>query len=134
MTLLKSGSLIARLLLGLIYFVFGLNFFLHFIPNQGKPSEGAAHFWGALFQTGYLFQLIKTIEILSGALLLAGRYNPLVLVVLMPISINIFLFHSLLEPTSAGIIISSLIMVLHLFLVWRYRSQYKQLIVARPVL
>lgn len=134
MTFSQTTERIARILLGLIYFVFGLNFFFHFIPGGAQPSGKAAAFLGGLFQTGYVFQLVKIIEITAGALLLIGRYVPLVLVVLMPISLNIFLFHSVLEPTGSALVLSSLILVLQLFLAWKYQRYYKQLFIAKPVL
>jgi putative oxidoreductase len=137
MRLSKSISvsvLFARLLLGLIYFVFGLNFFLHFIPNNGQPEGRAAAFLGGLFQSGYLFPLIKIIEVLSGALLLAGFLVPLLLVILMPISVNILLFHSFLEPGFMPITISILILASQIWLAWNYRDYYKQLFTLRPVL
>jgi putative oxidoreductase len=134
MTFARISERTARIILGLIYFVFGLNFFFHFIPAGAQPSGKAAAFLGGLFQSGYLFQLIKVIEITAGALLLMGRYVPLVLVVLMPISLNIFLFHSVLEPTGAALVISSLILVLQLFLAYRYQRYYRQLFIAKSAL
>lgn len=126
--------LTARIILGLIYFVFGLNFFLHFIPNNSQPEGKAAAFLGGLFQSGYIFPLIKVIETICGALLLANRYVALILVILMPISINILLFHSVLEPGGAPISISLLIIISQLYLAWAYRDYYKQLFIARPSL
>jgi putative oxidoreductase len=128
----KALILIARIILGLIYFVFGLNFFFHFIPNNLQPEGRAAAFLGGLFQSGYIFPLIKVIEVASGALLLTNRYIVLVLILLMPISINILLFHSVLEPGGMPIIISVLIIVSQLFLGWSYREYYKQLFIAKP--
>jgi putative oxidoreductase len=130
----KTTVLIARILLGLIYFVFGLNFFLHFIPQGSSPTGNAGAFVGGLFQSGYLFPLIKVIEVVCGALLLFGRYIPLVLIVLMPISINIFLFHTILLPGAAPVTISFLIIISQLYLAWCYRSYYKQLFVAKATL
>jgi putative oxidoreductase len=126
--------LIARILLGLIFFVFGLNFFFHFIPQGPAPTGTAGAFLGGLFQSGYLFPLIKVIEVISGALLLFGRYIPLVLVVLMPISINILLFHTILEPGGMPITISLLIIICQLYLAWVYRNYYTQLFIAKAAL
>ncbi|HEY4874458.1 MAG TPA: hypothetical protein VIH86_02705 [Puia sp.] len=126
--------LIARIILGLIFFVFGLNFFFHFIPNNSQPEGKAAAFLGGLFQSGYFFPLIKIIETISGILLLANRYIALILIILMPISINILLFHSVLEPGGTPITISLLIIVTQLFLAWSYRNSYKQLFIAKPAL
>jgi uncharacterized membrane protein YphA (DoxX/SURF4 family) len=118
----------ARVLLGLIFFVFGLNFFLHFIP-QPPPTGPAGAFAGAMFATGYLFVVLKVIEVVSGALLIAGRFVPLVLAVLAPIVINILLFHGFLAP--AGIPLAIVILALELFLAWSYRSVYRPMLAAR---
>jgi uncharacterized membrane protein YphA (DoxX/SURF4 family) len=118
----------ARVLLGLIFFVFGLNFFLHFIP-QPPPTGPAGAFAGAMFATGYLFVVLKVIETVSGALLIAGRFVPLVLAVLAPIVINILLFHGFLAP--AGIPLAIVVLALELFLAWSYRSVYRPMLAAR---
>jgi putative oxidoreductase len=127
MTNVKTKStlvIIARLLLGLIFVVFGFNFFFHFIKAP-LPVGLAGTFVGGLFQSGYFFQLLKVVEILSGLLLLIGWFTPLVLIVLFPISLNILLFHAFLEP--AGMPLGVIIIVLHLFLAWSYRNYYKPL-------
>ena len=131
---LRRVSVIARLLLGLIFLVFGLNFFLHFIPNSQQPEGRAAAFLGGLFQTGYFFLLLKSVEVIAGLFLVLNFFVPLTLVILMPISLNILLFHSFLEPTGMTLVISALILVLQLFLAWGYRSQYRQLFVPRPAM
>ena len=119
---------IPRIVLGLIYFVFGLNFFLHFIPQSGPAPEGAAAaFTGGLFQSGYFFPFLKSVEVVFGLLLLLGWLVPLSLVVLMPISVNILLFHLLLAPAGFPVILSLLIVILNLFLAWHYRNYYIQL-------
>lgn len=116
--------IMARLLLGLIFVVFGFNFFFQFI--KAPPFVGiAGTFVGGLFQSGYFFKFLKVIEVLSGLLLLIGWFTPLVLIVLFPISLNILLFHAFLAP--AGIPFAGIIIVLHLFLAWSYRNYYKPL-------
>lgn len=90
-------SIISRYLLGLIYFIFGLNGFFNFIPMQPMP-EAAGAFAGALGATGYFFPFLKGTEVLCGALLLSGFAVPLALVVLAPITLNILLFHTILTP------------------------------------
>lgn len=77
----------ARYLLGLVFFVFGLNFFLHFLPNPTMPPAAGA-FAGAMGATGYLFLLVKITEVASGALLLANRFVPLALALLAPVIVN----------------------------------------------
>lgn len=124
-TRVKSiSTTVIRTVLGLIYFVFGLNFFLHFIPMPPPPATpGAAEsFTGGLFQAGYFFPMLKGIEVLLGGFLLLNFFTPLSLVILAPISINILLFHAFLAP--AGIPMSILIVVLHIYLFWAYRKSY----------
>jgi putative oxidoreductase len=129
-TKIKSVSAIsARIVLGLIYLVFGLNFFFHFIPTP-PPSGGVADaFTGGLFQSGYFFPMLKGIEVALGALLLAGIFVPLSLVILMPISINILLFHAFLSP--AGTLMGVIIVVVHLYLAWSYRDYFKPLFASK---
>ena len=77
-TKIKSVSAItARIVLGLIYFVFGLNFFFHFIPMPPSAGSASDAFMGGLFQSGYFFPMLKGIEVISGALLLIGIFVPL---------------------------------------------------------
>ncbi len=116
---------IARVLLGLVFFVFGLNFFFHFIPAPPPPPAAGA-FAGALAATGYLFYLLKTFEILSGIALLAGRFVPLALTVLAPIIVNIVFFHAFLFP--AGLALPVVIVILEVFLAWSYRDAFRPLL------
>ena len=81
-----------RILLGAILVVFGLNKFLNFIPAPELP-ENAADFINSLASTGYVLQVVGVIEILIGLLLLLNKWVAFALVVLVPISVNILLFH-----------------------------------------
>ena len=115
-----------RLLLGLMFVVFGLNFFLHFIP-QPPPSEAAAAFLGALFQTGYFFPFVKITEIVVGILLLANLFVPLALVVLAPITLNILAVHLFLDPAGLpiGIVVAGLNLALGIMYIDSYRGLLK---------
>jgi uncharacterized membrane protein YphA (DoxX/SURF4 family) len=122
--------LIARVLLGLMFFVFGLNGFLNFIPPPSKPMpEGSMAFVTAMTNTGYLLQFVKGTEVLCGALLLLNLFVPLALVVLMPIILNIVAFHAFLAPSGVGFAI--VILGLNLYLAWTYRAAYRPLLTAR---
>ena len=114
----------ARIVLGLIYFVFGLNFFLHFLPNPPSSGGPAENFTSGLFQSGYFFPFLKGAEVILGGLLLTGTFVPLALVILMPISLNILLFHVFLTDNA---IISVVIIALQVYLAWAYRDYYKPL-------
>ena len=119
--------MIARILLGLIFFVFGLNGFLNFLPTPPMP-EAAGSFAGALAATGYMFPLIKFIEVVVGILLLTNKFVPLALLILAPVTVNILLFHSVLAP--AGLPLPIVILVLHLYLARVHATAYKPLLTA----
>jgi putative oxidoreductase len=128
---MKIAVLIARVLLGLIFVVFGLNFFFHFITMAQPPmSAPATAFSGGLFGSGYFFQYMKVIEIASGLFLLINRYTALFVVILFPISLNIFLFHAILVPS--GVPLGTIVLLLNLFLGFAYRKYYSSLFTATP--
>jgi putative oxidoreductase len=93
---MKIATLIARILLGLLFLVFGLNGFLHFIPMT-PPAGLAGQYMGALFLSHYLVAVFL-LQIIGGALFLANRFIPLALILLGPVLVNILLFHSLMAP------------------------------------
>ena len=98
---MKILTNISRFLLGLIFLVFGLNGFLHFIPMP-PPSGVAGQFLGAMFVSKYLL-VVSGLQGISGALLLINRYVPLALTILGPIIVNILLFHGLMNPAGIGL-------------------------------
>jgi uncharacterized membrane protein YphA (DoxX/SURF4 family) len=113
-----------RLTLGLIFTVFGLNGFLHFIPQPPTTPEAMA-FGGALAATGYMFPLIKATEIVAGVLLLAGRAVPFALTLLAPVVVNIVAFHLFLAP--AGAALGLIALALGLYLAWTERTVFAPL-------
>ena len=119
----------ATLLLGLIFFTFGLNGFLGFLPAQPAPTPEGGAFLGALAATGYMFPLIKSTEVVVGALLLSGRFVPLALVLLAPVTVNILAFHALLSP---GLALPLVLVALQLYLAYAYRDAYRGVLAARP--
>lgn len=117
-------TLVARLLLGLIFTVFGLNGFLQFLPPPELP-EPAGAFMGALAETGYFMVFLKLTETTCGILLLVGRFVPLALTVLAPVVLNIVLFHLFLAPAPAAMAPGLLALALGLYLAWAYRSSFR---------
>lgn len=114
-------TLAARLLLGLLFLVFGLNGFLQFLPTPDVNAQAGA-FLGALAQTGYTFPIIKGIEVVAGVALLAGFFVPLALILLAPIVVNIALFHIVLAENGYPMVIG--ILGLMFFLAWSYRASF----------
>ncbi|MEY2880109.1 MAG: hypothetical protein RLZZ15_2489 [Verrucomicrobiota bacterium] len=122
---------IARVLLGLMFFVFGLNGFLNFIP-QPPPDQmpkALVEFSVAMMKTGYLFQLVKGTEVVVGLLLLANRFVPLALVVIAPVIVNIVAIHAFLAPSTVAMAV--VIAALELYLAWAYRSAFRGVLAAR---
>jgi uncharacterized membrane protein YphA (DoxX/SURF4 family) len=122
----------ARIILGLVFFVFGLNGFLNFIPPPSTPMpEGAQAFLGALMNTHYMMPLISGTQLLVGVLLLTNRFVPLALAIIAPEVVNIVAFHFFLAPS--GLVIALVTLVLEIFLAWSYRSTYRSMLAARVI-
>lgn len=127
---MKIVTLISRIVLGLLYLVFGLDYFLHFIPYQPPVHEGAAGIFKAgLYATGYFYPMQKTIQVLGGLSLLTNRYAPLSAVVLFPISLNVFLFHTVLVPS--GWLMGVLLLLPNLLLGAGWWKYYKSIFVQK---
>ena len=117
----SKAAIVARLALGTLFLVFGLNGFFHFIPQPAQPPPPEAlAFAGALFQTGYMFPLIKGTEVVVGLLLLSNRFVPLALTILAPIVVNILAFHLFLAP--AGLALPFIITALGIYLATTERA------------
>jgi uncharacterized membrane protein YphA (DoxX/SURF4 family) len=121
---------VARIVMGLLFLVTGLDGFLHFIPQPSTPiPEGAMAFAGAMVKTGYLFQLVKGTEFVVGALLLLNRFVPLALVLIAPVIVNIVAFHAILAPS--GLPTALVILALEVYLALAYRKAYQPMLAMR---
>lgn len=121
------GAKIAQVVLGLMFLVFGLNGFLHFIPTP-PPSGASGDFAMALFKTGYFFPFLKGVEVICGILLLVNKFATLALLILAPIIINIFLFHAFLAIE--GLPMSIILIALLAYLAWTRKEAYKFVLVS----
>src|ERR1700731_4422338 len=124
---MKIASLIARILLGLIFLVFGLNGFLHFIPMP-PPTGVAGQFFGSIFASHY-WVVIFGVQTIGSLLLLLNRFVPLALVILGPVVVNIFFFHALMAP--AGLPLAIVVAVLWSILAVRNKHYLAGLFVHR---
>lgn len=120
----RSLPTVARIVLGLVFVVFGANGLLHFLPEPALPAA-ALPFLGGLASAGYFFPLLKTVEIAAGLLLLSGRLVPLALVVLAPIIVNIAAFHLFLAPGELGMV--AVLVAAEVALAWKYRAAFRPL-------
>jgi putative oxidoreductase len=124
---MKIVTLIARILLGLMFFVFGLNPFLNFLPAVLPPGLGG-QFLNILIQSHYVM-FIGAVQAAGGALLLINRYVPLALTLLGPVIVNILLFHLLLSHAGAPLAI--IVAILWGVLFFRHRQNFSGLFVQR---
>jgi putative oxidoreductase len=118
---------VARTLLGLAFVVFGLNYFLHFLPQPAPPADSLA-FAGALV-AGKIFAIIKPIEIAAGLALLGNRFIPLALTLLAPIEIGILSFHVVFQPSGLPLIV--ILIAFTIYLAWSYRAAFAPMLRAR---
>lgn len=124
----NKGPLVARILLGLIFFVFGLIGLLNLIPPPPDLPERLQTFTNGLMASGYFMPFLKATETICGLLLLVGYFVPLALVILAPIVLNIFLVHAFMAPEGLVIpIIAGALMIYLSFFAQPYSNVIKQL-------
>jgi putative oxidoreductase len=124
---MKIVTLIARLLLGLISVVFGLNGFLNFLSMGPIPTGLAGEFIGALFLSHY-YWVVAALQIAGGVLLLVNRFVPLALVLLGPVIVNIICYHLFLNHAGAPL---AIVVTVLWFIVFYAHRQYFAGIFAR---
>lgn len=121
---------ITRILMGLAFLVFGLNGFLHFIPQPKEAMpEGVTALMTGFMQSRYMMPLIFGTQTLVGVLLLINCFVPLALALIAPVIVNIICFHVFLMPSTIapGIVV----LVLEIYLAWSYRKVYAPMLAMR---
>lgn len=122
---MKFVTIITRVLLGLIFLVFGFNGFLHFIHLPQPANPLAVQYLTSLAITGYL-TIIFAFQILGGLLVLSGFFVPLGLTILGPIIANVLLYHACMAPS--GLPLALVCALLEVFLIWRYWGAFAPLV------
>jgi hypothetical protein len=130
-TQMKSKAILAaRVILGLVFFGFGLNGLFDLFPLP--PAQGAAAvFMNGLFATRYFFPLLFGTYVITGIALLVGQFVPLALTVLAPVIVNIVVMHLFLPASGAELFLAVLVTVLESFLAWSYRAAFRPLLRVR---
>jgi len=118
---MKIVTLIVRILLGLVFFVFGLNKFYPFIPQGPLPSGAAGQFMEAMISTRYMM-IVGAFETVGGLLLLINRYVPLALCLLAPVIVNVLIVGVLMTHMAlgSGLVVAALWLILFV----RFRSSF----------
>ena len=125
---MKVAMIIVRTLLGLLFLFASVAYFLMvFGVFPSPPMDGPLKtFNEGLAASGYFFTLLKVTEFICGILLLTGRFVPLALLILAPITINIFMVHLFLDRT--GLPVAALMILATAFLAYCYRAAFKPLL------
>jgi putative oxidoreductase len=126
---MKIAVLIARILLGLMFTVFGLNGFLNFIKQPPPTNPLAIHFFTGVAASHYAYMFFG-FQLLAGLLLLSGFFVPFALIVLAAEIVNILTFHITMAPE--GIAPSAVALILWLVVFAGYRSSFAGVLAARP--
>ncbi len=125
----------ARILLGLIYFVFGgmgLAIALGFMKMPDQPmTEAAATFMKGIMAAGYFFPLLKITEVVCGFLLIIGFAAPLALVIIAPVTLHILLFHANMSPGTSNLILPVVMVIAQIIAMSGYWGLYKPLFAKR---
>ena len=122
---MKILILTTRIIFGLIFFTFGLNGFFNFIPVP-PLSDAANNFLSALLATGYMLPLWKSVEVVVGLMLIFNIYVPLGLVILAPVTANIFLYHLFLDQENVAF--GGLLLSIHVLFLFLHRRSYYPLL------
>ena len=125
---MKVVTLISRILLGLIFLVFGLNGFLNFLSMGPMPAGLAGQFMGALFFSHY-YWVVAALQIAGGLLLLVNRFVPLALVLLGPVLVNILCYHVFLNH--AGAVPAVVVTILWFIVFYANRQHFSGIFVQR---
>jgi putative oxidoreductase len=118
---MRIAAIVARYLLGVIFLVFGLNGFLHFLPTPPMAAGPAVDFMVVMTSTHYM-TVVFAVQLIAAILFLANRYVPLALTLIAPVIVNILIFHSLMQP--AGLPPGVLVTILWIILAMSVRSAF----------
>ena len=125
---MKIAVIIIRTLLGLLFLFSSVVVLFNLVP-QPELKGNIKIFNDGLAASGYLMPLIKVIELICALSFISGRFVALSTVIIFPISVNIFLFHFFLAPEGLPTVV--FVLLANLFLAFYYKTNYRQLIVAK---
>ena len=126
---MKIASIVARYLLGLMFTVFGLNGFLHFIPQPPPANPLTIQFLVAV-SASHFAAFFFALQVLGGLLLLFGFFVPLALTLLAAELYNILAFHLTMAPGSIAPALVACVLWILVFL--QYRESFNGIFSAKP--
>lgn len=113
---------IIRIILALLLILIGINKFLNFIPAPNLP-ESASQFMGSLKATGYILPVLGVVEICIGLLLLVNKWVAFAVLALIPISVNVLLYHLFLDIPHIGV--AALVATINFILIYKLWPKYR---------
>ena len=114
-----------RILFGLMMVNSGLNKFLGYMPMP-EMAEAAGTLMGAFAASVYMFPLVTVVELLAGGLIITKKYNALGAVLMMPVTVNIFLIHTVLDP--AGFVMGLILLLINTWILIENKEKFSGLI------
>jgi len=126
----RISTAIVRVLLGLMFLVFGLNGLLNFIPAPKDMPQEIMNVMGALMKAGYM-TVVSGAEVLVAVLLLTNRFVPLALALLAPIIVGIITYHVAMQPATIGP--GMVVLLMELYLAWAYRGAFRPMLRMRTI-
>lgn len=121
---MKIATVIVRWLMGLLFLFASITYFFKLItpPPLTGPMKT---FNDGLAASVYLLPAVKVVELVCGALFVAGKFLPLATILIAPIIVNIFFVNVFLAPE--GLPIAIFLVFANAFVAWQHRESYKPL-------
>ena len=122
---MKIATIIVRVLLGAMMLFASISYFFN-LGEQPAPTGDMATLMGGLMASKYMFPLVKSIELIAGLMLVSGKFVKLGTLLLLPISVNIFLIHTVTQVSDLPVAI--FVLVANVFLIYSYWTDFKEIV------
>ncbi|SEP55472.1 DoxX family membrane protein [Flavobacterium urocaniciphilum] len=123
---MKIATIIVRVLLGAMMLFASISYFFNLMGEQPQPTGDLATLMAGFAASKYIFPVAKSIELLAGLMLVSGKFVRLGTIILLPISVNIFLIHTVV--TGTDIPMAAAILVANLFLIYANWEAFKEIV------
>lgn len=122
---MKIATIIVRVLLGALMLFASISYFFN-LGEQPTPTGSMATLMEGLMASKYVFPLVKSIELIAGLMLVSGKFVKLGTVLLFPISLNIFLIHTITQISDLPVAI--FVLVANTFLIYANWDSFKEIV------
>lgn len=122
---MKITTSIVRVLIGVLLLFASVTYFLKLFPEP-EITGNLKTFNEGMVASGYLMNLVKSLELLCGLAFISGKFIQLANLVVLPISVNIVLVHLFLDPANIGL--GAILFLGNTFLIYRYWDSYKEIL------